>query len=265
MHFLYYISSTNYITLKTKLLKKKYLYLRITCILGLLIIIPYISSKILIMIVLLIEFCIMLILKNFYLTKITQAINNIFVFSIYNIIINYFINYNYCTNNNLIISYVQINYLFQVILFYCTKQIICKFCFYFIIYEIPQYMKKIIFLNTVYLLLLNDLLTFIRSEIINQTLLMAYTKLHQLKQEIFIINKLSLFISTQIVEHIIESINNFYLAIKIKNDVSIISLINYFLLYSNKPFNKLLQKQNNLNITLWSKNLQNKLNQEKYI
>nr|WGH13751.1 hypothetical protein [Lophurella pseudocorticata] len=264
MNLLRYFFSINYIKLKVKIFDKKYVDLTRLLIFIFLIILPYISLNILIIFICFIKLIFIGLFHNLYINKLFRMFQSIFHFFLYTIIINYLINEN--KFNRITISYIPFIYYSSIKILTSNKKIVYRLYFYYIYYQIPKYLKQIITINTIYLILLNDISIFMKSEAINETLLLTYLKINRIKLNLYNINLLNIMISHQILDKIIESITNIYLSIKIRqNNISTKELIKNINWYTNKFFNQLLKDKNNISITLWIRLINNKFKNKIHI
>nr|YP_010850813.1 hypothetical protein QQP85_pgp116 [Lophurella mutabilis]WGH13553.1 hypothetical protein [Lophurella mutabilis] len=264
MNLLPYFFSINYIKLKIKIFYTKYVYLITLLIFIFLMILPYISTNILIILIVFIKLVFIGLFQNLYINKLFRVKKSIFRFFLYIIIMNYFINENNC--NRIAISYIPFIYHLNIKSLMFNKKIIYRLYFYCIYYQIPKYLKQIITINTIYLILLNDISIFIRNETINKTLLLTYIKIKRIKLNVYNISLLNIIISSQMLDKIIESITNVYLSIKFKqHNISKKELIRNINWYINKFFNQLLKDENNISITLWIKLIKNKFKSKIYL
>nr|YP_010850417.1 hypothetical protein QQP83_pgp116 [Lophurella caespitosa]WGH13157.1 hypothetical protein [Lophurella caespitosa] len=264
MNLLRYFFSINYIKLKIKIFYNKYLYLITLLIFILLMVLPYISTNILIILIVFIKLIFIVLFQNLYINKLFRIFKSIFHFFLYTIIMNYFIDNN--NFNQIAISNISFIYYLNIKLLMFNKKFIYKLYFYYIYYQIPKYLKQIFTINAIYIILLNAISIFIRNEKLNKTLLLTYVKINRIKLNGYNISLLNIIISNQILNKIIESITNIYLSIKVKNNNTLtkesIKSINC---YINKFFNQLLKDENNISITLWIRLIKNKFKSKIYI
>nr|YP_010850615.1 hypothetical protein QQP84_pgp116 [Lophurella hookeriana]WGH13356.1 hypothetical protein [Lophurella hookeriana] len=264
MNLLRYFFSINYIKLKIKIFYKKYVYLITLLIFIFLTILPYVSTNISIILILFIKLIFIGLFHNLYINKLFRIFQSIFRFLLYTIIMNYFINEN--NFNQIAISCIPFIYYSNIKLLMSNKKIVYKLYFYYIYYKIPKYLKQIMAINAIYIILLNDISIFIRSETINKTLLLTYIKINRIKLNLYNISLLNIIISNQLLNTIIESITNIYLSIKIKqNNILTKELIKNINWYINKFFNQLLKDENNISMTLWIRLIKNKFKSRIYL
>nr|WGH12960.1 hypothetical protein [Echinothamnion sp.] len=264
MNFLRYISYISYVNLGNKIFYKKYVHLIIKFTFTLLIILPYLSTNILIILVLFITLIFIVLLKNLYINKFFIKLQQIFRLFLYTLFINYFTNEN--NFNKLQIAYIHFTYYLNIISFIDKNKLIIQLYFYCISYKISRYLKKFFIINMAYILLFHSLSIFIRNEVINTTLLRAYIKINKLNLSLYNISILNIMTNNQILEKIIENMNNIYLGTKVKKDnIPSTELIKHIIYYKNKFFNQLLRDENNINITLWVKLISNKFDKIIYI
>nr|YP_010851406.1 hypothetical protein QQP88_pgp117 [Echinothamnion hookeri]WGH14343.1 hypothetical protein [Echinothamnion hookeri] len=264
MNLLIYFFSINCIKLRIKISYKKYVYFITFLIFTFLITLPYISTNILIILVCFTKLTCIGLFQNLYINKLFKIFQSIFRFFLCTIMMNYFINENNC--HKISISYIPFIYYLNIKSLICNKKFIYILCFYSVYYKIPKYLQKIIIIKAAYIILLHDISIFIRSETINQTLLLIYIKINRLQLNLYNISLLNIMISHQILEKIIEIIGNIFLSIKIKqNNISTQELIKNMKWYINKFFNHLIKNQNNINITLWIRLIKNKFKNKIYL
>nr|YP_009397631.1 hypothetical protein [Dipterosiphonia australica]ARW66817.1 hypothetical protein [Dipterosiphonia australica] len=264
MYFLQDISSNNYIKMTTKVLRKQYSNITILFLTIFFVALPHISLKILVILLLTIELSYLLIFKSFYLKKTFKVIVKGLFFSIYTIILNHSIDEEYLHSNILLSNILCIYYLKLVIFFYQQK-CICNLYFYCALYKIPQYLKKIAILHTINTLCLFKVSNFLRSHMIIKSLLRFYSLFNIISTNKYNRNLTNIFFSGQILEKIIDSIQNLYLGIKIKNFNSQKNLLAYSFWYSKTLLVNLLEYQSNFNTILWIKQINNKLNKKVYL
>nr|YP_009399496.1 hypothetical protein [Dictyomenia sonderi]ARW69102.1 hypothetical protein [Dictyomenia sonderi] len=263
MNFLHDISSRVYINLNFNLPNKKYIYLARLVVISFLIALPYISNITLITFILFIQITLVIIMRSCYLIKLLALYIKIFFFSLNTIIANYFMKNNYFMHIS--VSHISFVYYLKIIPLLIIKRFILKFHIYYIIFQIPRYIKTIIILNTLYMIICYHITIFIKGEIINKTLYTGYKYLSTLKFSVCNKMIINILISSQILERIIERVNSLYLGIKIKNKNHNKEVIRYVIFYNRKLFNKILKDQNDLNITLWIRSIKNKFNNKIYI
>nr|YP_010851011.1 hypothetical protein QQP86_pgp116 [Aphanocladia stichidiosa]WGH13949.1 hypothetical protein [Aphanocladia stichidiosa] len=263
MNLLRYCFSINYIKLKIKIFYKKNIHLTTLIIFILLTILPYISTNILIILICFIKLIFIGLLRSLYINKLFRIFQSISFF-FYTILINYLINEN--NFNQIDISYIPFIYYSSIKLLISNKKIIYKLYFYYIYYQIPEYLRQMILINAIYMILINNIAIFIRSETINKTLLFTYVKINRIKLNLYNISLLNIIISNQILNKIIESITNIYLSIKVKqNNITTKELIKNINSYINRFFNQLLNDQNNISITLWIRLIKNRFKSKIYL
>nr|YP_010619650.1 hypothetical protein orf264 [Tayloriella tenebrosa]WAX03663.1 hypothetical protein orf264 [Tayloriella tenebrosa] len=263
MNFLRYISSQDYIHLDLKFSYKKHIYLKRLVALIAIITLPYISNITSIIVMLLIQITVIVIFQNLYLMKLFSLYKKVLFVSLNTIFFNHFINYS--QYNNISISYISILYSFKIISLFYVKKFICKFNVYYIIYIVPEYIKKMIVLNTLYIIIYNNISIFFKTETISKTLYIGYKYISNLQINLYNIMIINILISNQILEKTIEKIHSSYLGIKIKSKANKRELMKYIIFYNTRLFDKILKDQNNLNITLWTRSINNKFNNKIYI
>nr|YP_010619262.1 hypothetical protein orf264 [Amplisiphonia pacifica]WAX03275.1 hypothetical protein orf264 [Amplisiphonia pacifica] len=263
MNFLHYISSEDYINLNIKFSYKKYIYLTQLITLLFLVVLPYISNITLLILICCIQITLLITFKHLYLIKFLASYKKVLFFSLNTIFFSYFTNYHEYAN--IYISNISMLYFFKIILSLYVNRIVCKLNIYYIAYQIPQYIKKMIVVNTLYIIICYNISIFIKSETINKTLYTSYTYINKLTKNLYNIMMINILISSQILEKTIDRINSLYLGIKIKSKTNNKEIIKYIIVHNKKLFDQILKDQNNLNITLWNRCVHNKFKNKIYI
>nr|YP_010619070.1 hypothetical protein orf264 [Pterosiphonia complanata]WAX03083.1 hypothetical protein orf264 [Pterosiphonia complanata] len=263
MSFLRYISSQSYINLNFKVLNKKYInYIRLILLLFL-VSIYYTSNIVLFVLIFFSQIILILIFEDLYLSKLFILYRQILYFSLNTIYLNYLINHS--NHNNLAFSNTYFIYSLKKISFFYVKKFTLKFYIYYTVYQIPEYIKQLIILNTLYMITCYNISIFIKSETINITLCIYYKSIGKLKLHLYNLITINILISNQILEKNIERINHLYLGIKIKSGSHKIKIVQYIFLCINKLFDKLVKDQNDFNIILWIKSINKKFKNKIYI
>nr|YP_010619844.1 hypothetical protein orf261 [Symphyocladia marchantioides]WAX03857.1 hypothetical protein orf261 [Symphyocladia marchantioides] len=260
MNFLNRISSQYYINLNFKLYNKKYRYLIKLITVLLLIYLPYVCTITLIALVFFIQITLVIVLNNLYSIKLLNSYKQILLFSLSTMFFNYFVNY-----NNIHTISVYILFFPKITLLLFNRKLIYKLSIYYIVYQIPEYIKRIIILNILYFIIYYNISIFIKSETINKFLYIGYRFMDKLKVNLYNIVIVNILISNQVLEKIIERVNSICLAIQIRSTYNKKEIIKYIFFYNHKLFNQMLKDQNNLNITLWNRSIDNKFKNKIYI
>nr|YP_010618875.1 hypothetical protein orf264 [Deltalsia parasitica]WAX02888.1 hypothetical protein orf264 [Deltalsia parasitica] len=263
MNFLHDISSQDYFNLNFKLSYKKYIYLAQLITLIFLIFLPYIYNINLLILMVLIQLTLLTKFRDLYLIKLLSLYKKVIFFSLNIIFFNYFMNYN--DDTTIYISNIFILYFFKIIFLLNIKTFICKLYIYYIVYQIPEYIKQIIILNTLYMIVCCNISIFIKSETINQLIYVGYKYISKLRFKFCNRMTINILISSQILEKIIDRINSIYLGIRMKNQGNKKEIIKYIIFGNNKLCDQIIKDQNDLNITLWNKSIHNKFKNKMYI
>nr|YP_010619455.1 hypothetical protein orf264 [Xiphosiphonia pinnulata]WAX03468.1 hypothetical protein orf264 [Xiphosiphonia pinnulata] len=263
MNFLHYISSSNYINLNFKFSYKKCIYSIQLITLLFLIALPYTYNTTFIILMFFIQIILIIVFRNLYLIKFLTLYKKILFFSLNTIVFNYFTNDNQYAD--IFIRYLFILYFFKIVLLSSVTTFIFKLSAYYIVYKIPEYIRKIIVLNILYIIICYNISIFIKSERINKALYIGYTSIIKFKIHIYNAMIINILISSQILEKIIGRINSLYLGIKVKSKTNKKEMITYIALCNKKLLDQILKDQNNLNITLWNRSVHNKFKHKIYI
>lgn len=227
--------------------------------------VPYISLKMVYLFTLYITIILLIRFKSIYLMKIGKTLKKILFIILYCIIINYFIKYDLIIYTVTLISSIKWVYYLKLILLTNYQSIQLKFFIKYICLNLPYYTKRIIELNTLYTLLIYNLSLFIKDEVIFKNLVRLFSEIS--KQPTIISNNslFNILISKHLLEKISENITSFYIGIKIKKNISLKKLIMNLSTYYKFFLVMFLDTTYILNISMWNKNVQEKLYKSKHI
>lgn len=198
--------------------------------------------------------------KPFYLHKSNSLIIQSLLIVLYIIFLNQFFQYNmtelYLSNETIL----YLPYRIQTNFFNENKAQTLKILLLHIYFILPRYVKIILQLNVNYIVLIYNLSIFIKKEVLFKSFLVLLYKIDSCITFLICNSIISITLSNQILDNLLNNTNFLYIGIKIKRNKckqQLTQEIKYIINCSSEIILKLIRNYSN---TLWSKSIETNIN-----